>query len=79
MARKIIYRDYRKGKSGQFSTEAAYNRSRAQGVRCHIHREYVNTDVIASLDDLEQYEDYPDDELDEYEFHATGDTGRSQK
>lgn len=72
MARRVIYRDYRKGRAGQLSNRETYNRSRAQGKTCHIHREYVHTNDIDSIDDLEEFED--DDNLVDYEFHGTGDT-----
>lgn len=70
MPRRIVYRDYRKGHHGEFTSEATYNRSRAQGATCHIHREYVNTDVISSIDDLYDVQD--DDDLVDYEFHGAG-------
>lgn len=75
--RRIIYRDYRQGKHGQFVSEATYNRSRGQGATCHIHREYVNTDVISSIDDLFDIQD--DEDLEDYEFHGTGKTGRASE
>ena len=73
MARKTVYRDYRPGKRGQFSSKAAFNRSQSQGVKCHIHREYVY-DSISSIDELFDIQD--DDDLDYEEFHGTGNTGR---
>lgn len=36
-------------------------------------------DVINSLDDLAEYEDYPEEDLQDYEYHATGDTGRGKR
>jgi hypothetical protein len=72
MPHKVIYRDYRKGHAGQFASRESYNRARAQGVKCHIHREYVNI-VVSSLAELGELEDR--DDLEFEEFHATGDTG----
>ena len=75
MPRRIVYRDYREGKHGQFVSESTYNRSRGQGATCHIHREYVNTDVVSDISDLYGFDDYEDEDLVDYEFHGTGDTG----
>lgn len=82
MARRRIFRDYRPGKNkGKFASEETYNRSQAQGVDCHIHGEYIETpdeDTITNVDQLfdlwDKYGDEPD--LEEYEFHGTGDTGK---
>lgn len=76
---RYVYRDYRKGKRGEFTDEATFNRSQGQGVVCHVHREKVNVGTGATIDDLFDYEDYPDDELEIQEIHGTGDTGRSKK
>lgn len=73
--RRIVYRDYRNG--GRFTTEETYNRSQAQGKECNIHREYIEVKDINDIDDLFDIEDEPD--LEEFEFHATGDTGRRKK
>lgn len=75
MPRHFVYRDYRPGKTGQFASEASYNRSRAQGVKCHVHKEYLPK-TIDSVDDLFAIED--DDNLEPEEFHGTGDTGEFQ-
>ena len=73
MARRIVvYRDYRPGRKGKFASEQAYNRSQAQGVTCHIHKEYTGT-KITSVDDLFDIQD--DDDLIEYEYHGTGEYG----
>jgi hypothetical protein len=62
MARRLIFRDYRPGKAGQFASQETFNRASAQNVHCHIHREYVGVpdDVIDSADELYEYEDEPD-------------------
>lgn len=74
MARRIIvYRDYRPGKKGKFVSEETYNRSQAQGVTCHIHREYISKTSIDSVDDLFDIEDEPD--LVDHEYHGTGEYG----
>jgi gamma-glutamylcyclotransferase (GGCT)/AIG2-like uncharacterized protein YtfP len=78
MARRFIFRDYRPGKRGQFTSEETFNRAQGQGAECHVHREAIEVPEtnIDNLDELEQYEDYSDEDLIEYEFHGTGDTGR---
>jgi hypothetical protein len=77
MAFKTVYRDYRKGHEGEFITRETYNRMRGQGIDVRTERvEIPDAETVTSVDDLFEYEDYPDDELFEYEFHATGDTGR---
>ena len=76
MPQRLIYRDYRPGHRGEFTTEETYNRSRAQGIPCHVHGEYIDIGVqpsISALDELAEFENY--DDLEEYEFHGTGDTG----
>lgn len=75
--RRIVYRDYRKGREGKFASKAAFNRSQAQGTTCHIHREYIKEESIDSVEDLYAIEDEPD--LEEYEYHGTGDTGRRRE
>jgi len=67
--RKIIYRDYRKGRAGEFTSEAVYRRAQASGSK-KVRREYTRIYDIASLEDLSEYEDMEPTE----EFHATGDT-----
>lgn len=79
MSRHYVYRDYRPGRRGQFASESTFNRSQAQGVECHVHKELIESGKSATLDDLFNYEDLPDEELFEYEFHGTGDTGRKGK
>ena len=75
MARRIIYRDYRAGRKGQFASKETFNRSRGQGVTCHVHREFVKKpNIIEDIDDLYDIEDESD--LEPQEFHGTGDTGR---
>ncbi len=81
MARKKIYRDYRPGHEGEFTDQATFNRSQGQGKECNVHGEYVDApddNTITNIDQLfnlyDEYGDGPD--LDEYEFHGTGDTGR---
>ena len=74
MARRtIVYRDYRPGRKGKFVSEETYNRSQAQGVTCHIHREYITKTKIDSVDDLFDIQD--DDDLIDYEYHGTGEYG----
>jgi hypothetical protein len=82
MARKRVYRDYRKGNEGKFASEETYNRSQGQGVDCHIHKEFVEVSdesTITNIDELFEYDDYDYDDFDEYEFHATADTGKAKK
>ena len=76
--RRLVYRDYRPGRAGQFASRETFQRSQAQGATCHVHREYVGVPAndIDSVDELYDYEDYGEDEVDEQEYHATGDTGR---
>lgn len=76
MAKRTVYRDYRIGHRGEFASESTFNRSKAQGVDCHIHREQVKSGEFVSIDDLFDFDDLPDEELYEYEFHGTADTGK---
>lgn len=78
MSKKRIFRDYRPGSKGQFASEETFNRSTGQGVDCHIHREFVETGQgeEVTVEDLFDYEDYDVEDLDVYEFHGSGDTGR---
>jgi len=80
LKRRVIYRDYRPGRQGKFASRESFNRSQAQGTTSHIHREYIDVDLvhIDSLDDLWGYEDYEDYDYDEFEFHGTGDTGKKK-
>jgi len=77
MARKIIYRDYRPGKAGQFTSKQTFERS---GSRSLVKREYVGVsdNTIDSIEELYDYDDYDDDDLVEHEYHATGDTGKKK-
>lgn len=74
MARRIIYRDYRVGHAGRFASKSSFNRSQARGGE--IHREYVTVNVVRSVDDL--YDIAGEEDLVDYEFHATGDTGSEE-
>lgn len=76
---RYIYRDYRNGKNGEFTDEATFNRSQGQGVTCHVHRERVKVSAKTTIEDLFDYEDYPDDELEVQEIHGTGDTGKAKR
>lgn len=78
MARRLVYRDYRPGSAGQFTTKETFERLHTTSV---VHREYVGVpdNVIDSVDELFDYDDYDDEDLTEEEYHATGDTGRSKK
>lgn len=69
--RRIVYRDYRPGKAGQFTSLRAYNASKKSG-GYRIKREYVKVYDISTLDQLAEYED--DDNLELEEFHGTADT-----
>lgn len=71
---KIVYRDYRPGKRGQFTTEETFNRSQGQGVECHVHKEKVKTesDDEVTIDDLFDYEDVPEEDLIVEEYHGSG-------
>lgn len=79
MSRRYVYRDYRPGHHGEFTSEETFNRSQGQGVTCHVHRERVETGTPATLEDIWEFDDYPDEELYEYEFHGTGDTGKAKR
>jgi hypothetical protein len=74
---RYVYRDYRPGQRGKFTSEETYNRSQAQGVECHIHREQVSEASISSLDDLAEYDDY-DGDWEFYDVQGTGDTGHRE-
>ena len=80
MARRRIFRDYRPGHEGEFTDEATYNRSRAQGVECNVHGEYVDApdeNTVTNVDDLfDMWDNFDPEDFVEYEFHGTGDTGR---
>lgn len=85
MANKRRYRHYSKDKAGQFASKESFNRSQAQGgdnVQGE-NIEYPDEDTITSVDQLfgaaEAWDyDFDPEDFVEYEYHGTGDTGKSK-
>jgi hypothetical protein len=78
MARTRVYRNV---KTGEFVSEETYNRVVSHGGES-VKGEYVempDETTVTSVDDLfDIYDNTGDDDFVEYEFHGTGDTGRSK-
>lgn len=79
MARRLMYRNIR---TGEWVSEETYNRVVSHGGES-VKSEYVqmpDENTVTSVDDLfAMYDEYGDgDDLEEFEFHGTGDTGRSK-
>jgi len=71
--RRTVYRDYRAGKSGQFTNKKAFDN---QGPADGVHRERItepetieDVAILFEYDDYDSYDDFVEDE-----FHGTGDT-----
>jgi hypothetical protein len=69
--KRSIYRD---DDSGQFISHDEYLRREAEGDGAT--EETVEEETI---DDLFEYDDYDDGDLYDFEYHGTGDTGRSSE
>jgi hypothetical protein len=75
-SKRTIYRDYRKGHHGEFTTKKKWEN---QGLSGEITRERVEIpEEIDDVDILFDYEQYDQDDFVEQEYHGTGDTGRRE-
>jgi len=70
--KRTIYRDYRAGHHGEFTTKRKYDN---QGPADGVHKEKIDLpEIVDDVAILFEYEDYDEDQLEEQEMHGTGDT-----